>query len=242
MSATPDWKLDPSTNEYYYFSNQENAYVYTSGRRVHVAHQPIPSGLNASSPPLPPPKPSGRNSSGISTPLAGPPRPPPHPNAARQDGGQGGTADLASMNAAMAQIPPPEAGWLPEILKDKKFVVKIHMYILQGLTSFQHNRPPQSSLRPNSPTRPRPLHYNRPSQPKNIHLKPSDHPLQQPLPRHPALRPRITASCRPLTHTNPSASSFRSRTPILRETVRTGRGVARLFPTRAVPAASCCSE
>jgi hypothetical protein len=129
MSATPDWKLDPAVNEYYYFSNQENAYIYTSGRRVHVAHSPAQHILNASSPPLPPPKPSGRNSSGISTPLTGPPRPPPHPNAAGLDGNSNGAADLDSIKAAIAQIPPPEAGWLPEMLKDKVSVIRLYLYI-----------------------------------------------------------------------------------------------------------------
>ena len=131
MSAAPEWKLDPALNEYYYFSNQENAYVYTSGRRVHVTHPPAQQVLNPSSPPLPPPKQSGRSSSGISTPLTGPPRPPPHPNAAGLDGNSNGAANLDSIKAAMAQIPPPEAGWLPALLKDKVWVMRLYLRLFK---------------------------------------------------------------------------------------------------------------
>lgn len=70
---------------------------------THSPHQPQNQlGFDPSTPPPPPPKPA--YSSGHATPSAGPPRPPPL--------GQ----------PTFASIPPPEHGWLPDIVKDTMLV------------------------------------------------------------------------------------------------------------------------
>jgi hypothetical protein len=108
--STSSWELDPARNEYYYFSKQENAYVYQSGHRVL---------LTASSPPPPPPK----NSSGLSTPKAVPPKPPPPPTGQNGSSNTGGDEVIK----ALAQLRPPEEGWLPDILRDKSYARPRHL-------------------------------------------------------------------------------------------------------------------
>ncbi|KAF1974963.1 hypothetical protein BU23DRAFT_85189 [Bimuria novae-zelandiae CBS 107.79] len=72
--------------------------------------------FNPSTPPPPPPKPSA-HSSGTATPQTGPPLPPP-PQSYQQP-----SAQPYGQNAPQTQpqpsIPPPEEGWLPDVLKDK---------------------------------------------------------------------------------------------------------------------------
>jgi hypothetical protein len=76
-------------------------------------------------PPLPPPKPA--YSSGQATPSAGPPRPPPPlpPGQSTPDGQHRYSGLYQTGNgtpASVASIPPPEHGWLPDVVKDKTFV------------------------------------------------------------------------------------------------------------------------
>jgi hypothetical protein len=135
MSATP-WTLDPTRKEYYYFDKSENAYVYQSGRRIYVQHAtsrpdeaPLtgsastPSAsFNPSSAPPPPPKAAGQISTGFNTPPTGPPRPPPPPSSVggRERIDVQGNSSQNQAATAIAQVPPPEGDWLPEILKDKR--------------------------------------------------------------------------------------------------------------------------
>jgi hypothetical protein len=32
----PGWVLDPARNQYYYYSAEENAYVYQTGEKIHL--------------------------------------------------------------------------------------------------------------------------------------------------------------------------------------------------------------
>jgi hypothetical protein len=36
MSDFPGWTLDPTRNEYYYYSQREGAYIYQNGARIYV--------------------------------------------------------------------------------------------------------------------------------------------------------------------------------------------------------------
>lgn len=95
-------------------------------------HSPHPSQsqfhFDSSTPPPPPPKPS-THSSGRGTPLGGPPLPPTPTTAQTSQPIYGQPAhDQVESGAgyqqpedALPQIDLPEDGWLPEILKDKKF-------------------------------------------------------------------------------------------------------------------------
>lgn len=83
-----------------------------------------PFSYDNSTPPPPPPKPSA-HSSGRGTPLTGPPLPPPppgqspYPTHSNTPGAQGqGQFDAH----VFEQIPPPEPGWLPDVVKQQKCV------------------------------------------------------------------------------------------------------------------------
>ncbi|TID21630.1 Modifier of rudimentary Modr [Venturia nashicola] len=73
--------------------------------------------FDTSAPPPPPPKPA--YSSGSATPQSGPPRPPPPPGQSIQDGQNRYSGVHQFVNVATAELPPPEHGWLPDIVKDK---------------------------------------------------------------------------------------------------------------------------
>ncbi|KAF2842240.1 hypothetical protein M501DRAFT_998503 [Patellaria atrata CBS 101060] len=82
---------------------------------------------NPSTPPLPPPKPSGHSSS-RGTPVTGPPLPPPPPGQSgspylRDQQNNARTTILPDQypqqHASAPHIQVPEEGWLPDILKDK---------------------------------------------------------------------------------------------------------------------------
>jgi len=38
--SPPSWQLDPSNNQYYYFSQPEQCYVYQSGEKIYVRQSP----------------------------------------------------------------------------------------------------------------------------------------------------------------------------------------------------------
>ncbi|KAF2733181.1 hypothetical protein EJ04DRAFT_277607 [Polyplosphaeria fusca] len=90
--------------------------------------------FNASTPPPPPPKPSA-HSSDRGTPQAGPPLPPPPHSQSSQpyhDPQQASSAHAYSQNQSHADlqpasVPPPDHGWLPDVLKDKTTVDLHHV-------------------------------------------------------------------------------------------------------------------
>ncbi|KAF2094767.1 hypothetical protein NA57DRAFT_68335 [Rhizodiscina lignyota] len=81
---------------------------------------------DTSTPPPPPPKPS-THSSGRGTPLTGPPLPPPphgqspHPSITSNPQGYSGSPgpNPPNQHAFEQEIPPPEPGWLPDIVKQQ---------------------------------------------------------------------------------------------------------------------------
>ena len=69
--------------------------------------------FNPSTPPPPPPK----HSSGPATPQSGPPLPPPPPQQGYSEHQQAPTH--AQFQPQQPAVPPPDDGWLPDVLKDK---------------------------------------------------------------------------------------------------------------------------
>lgn len=77
--------------------------------------------FDPSTPPPPPPKPS-THSSGTATPQTGPPLPPPPPQASQQSIPRANARDPSESQPRQPDVPPPEDGWLPDVLKDKTYV------------------------------------------------------------------------------------------------------------------------
>ncbi|KAF2120813.1 hypothetical protein BDV96DRAFT_484979 [Lophiotrema nucula] len=87
--------------------------------------------FNPSTPPPPPPKPSA-HSSGRGTPLTGPPLPPPPGQTSQAYNEYHASSQTYAPNPSQTAqdpvpIPPPEDGWLPDVLKDKTTVDLHHV-------------------------------------------------------------------------------------------------------------------
>jgi len=98
---------------------------------------------DSSTPPPPPPKPSAR-SSGQATPPGGPPQPPPPPKENEQSWSNSGLSQSQTYGQAQygqqgphgIGITPPEAGWLPAVLKEKSYVLKRSIVKVRTLIDF----------------------------------------------------------------------------------------------------------